>query len=102
MKDKGAPVDWVAVNPMIALTEPIALSKNANNPNVAKLFIGLLLSKGGAELLASEGRVPARTRCEPKAERTNSENLNLYPVNVSSEKLDPSGIGSFSGLLISK
>lgn len=98
MKEKGAPVDWVAVDPMITLTEPIALSKKAPNPNVGKLFIDFLLSKEGAELLASEGRVPARKGVKPKAERLNPENLRLYPVNVSSEKLDPRGYREFFGI----
>ncbi|MEX0806208.1 MAG: extracellular solute-binding protein [Candidatus Binatia bacterium] len=98
MKEKGAPVDWVAVDPMITLTEPIAQSKNAKNPNVAKLFIDFLLSKEGAELLASEGRVPARKGVKPKVERLNPENFNLYPVNVSSEKLNPREYREFFGI----
>lgn len=98
MKEKGAPIDWVAVDPVIAITEPIALSKNAPHPNAGKLFIDFLLSKEGAELLKKQQRVPARLDVEPLTDRLNPQKLKLHPVNISSEKLDPKGFREYFGI----
>lgn len=98
VKAKGAPVDWVGVEPMIAITEPIALSKYAPHPNVGKLLIDFVLSKEGAELLKRQRRVPARLDVDPLTERLNPKSLKLYPVNISSERLDPEGFKAFFGV----
>lgn len=97
MKAIGAPIDWVAMEPMIAITEPIALSKHARHPNVGKLFIDFVLSKEGAELLKSQRRVPARLDVDPLTKRLDPRNLKLHPVNISSERLDQEGFRAFFG-----
>jgi ABC-type Fe3+ transport system substrate-binding protein len=98
MKSKGAPIDWVAANPMIAISEPIALYRNAPHPNTGKLFIDFVLSQEGARLLRGQQRLPARLDVEPLTERLNPKNLKLYPVNISIEKLDPQGFRNFFGV----
>jgi iron(III) transport system substrate-binding protein len=97
-RTKGAPIDWVALDPMIAVSEPIALYRHAPHPNVAKLFIDFLLSQEAANLLRSQQRIPARLDVEPLTERLNPKKLKLYPVNISIEKLDPRGFRRFFGV----
>ena len=60
-KSAGAPLDWVAVEPV--LVHPIAnfINKNAAHPNAARLFTDFALSKEGQEKLRDEGRIPARS-----------------------------------------
>ncbi len=98
MRSKGAPIDWVSVDPMIALSEPIALYRNAPHPNAGKLFIDFILSQEGARLLRGQQRIPARLDVESLTERLNPRNLKLYPVNISIEKLDPQGFRNFFGV----
>lgn len=44
-KDLGAPVDWVALNPVFSIPVGMGLYKWAPHPNAAKLYIDFMLSK---------------------------------------------------------
>jgi iron(III) transport system substrate-binding protein len=95
VKAKGAPVDWVALDPMIAISQPIALYRHAPRPNAGKLFIDFVLSKEGAGLLREQQRIPARLDVEPLTAKLDPNRLKLHPVNVSIEKLDTQGFRQF-------
>ena len=60
LKQKGAPVEWVAPRPTTANVLPIAIGKNAQHPNAGKLFMDYMLSEDGQKLLISMGRTPVR------------------------------------------
>ncbi len=60
-KSAGAPLDWVAVEPVLILPLALMLNKNAPNPNAGRLFIDFVLSKSGQEILRDKGRIPARS-----------------------------------------
>jgi iron(III) transport system substrate-binding protein len=60
LKEKGAPVEWVAPRPTTANVLPIALAKNAQHPNAARLFMDYVLSEEGQRALSKMGRTPAR------------------------------------------
>ena len=49
LKKDSAPIDWVAADPIIALTFGLALVKDAPHPNAARLFIDFILSREGRE-----------------------------------------------------
>ena len=55
LKKDGAPIDWVAADPIIGLTFGLGLVKDAPHPNAARLFIDFLLSREGQEILAAVG-----------------------------------------------
>jgi iron(III) transport system substrate-binding protein len=95
VKAKGAPVDWIALDPMIAISQPIALYRHAPRPNAGRLFIDFVLSQEGARLLREQQRIPARLDIEPLTARLDPNRLKLHPVNVSIEKLDPQGFRRF-------
>jgi len=69
LKLGGAPMDWVALNPVYANIHPIALSAKAPNPNAGKLFIDFLLSKVGQEILRAQKRIPDRIDTPPEIPR---------------------------------
>jgi iron(III) transport system substrate-binding protein len=60
IRRKGAPVDWVAQDPVFTKFQPIGVGAKASHPNAAKLFIDFVLSEEGQKLIASFGRVPTR------------------------------------------
>ena len=66
MKTKGAPVDWIGLEPVITYTVATSLPSQPNNPNSAKLFIEWLLSREGQEVINQYGRVPIRDDVESK------------------------------------
>ncbi|MEA2906938.1 MAG: iron(III) transport system substrate-binding protein [Alphaproteobacteria bacterium] len=59
VKKKGAPVDWVAVEPVVGRPQALAVAKNAPHPNAALLFVDFLLSPEGQKLLNDLDRNPA-------------------------------------------
>jgi len=69
LKLGGAPVDWVALNPVYANIHPVALSAKAPNPNAGKLFVDFLLSKTGQEILRAQKRIPDRIDTPPEIPR---------------------------------
>ncbi|HEY7165956.1 MAG TPA: extracellular solute-binding protein [Candidatus Binatia bacterium] len=60
MKQKGAPVDWIGLEPVIAYTVAVSLPSRPPHPNSARLFTEWLLSKEGQEVINQYGRVPVR------------------------------------------
>jgi iron(III) transport system substrate-binding protein len=74
LKRKGAPVDFVPVQPVVARPQGIGVAKNAPHPNAALLFADFVLSPEGQKLFESLGRVPASTRVKSE--------LNDFPFTV--------------------
>lgn len=77
-RGRGAPVDWVAVNPVIVGVHPIAVSAKASSPNSARLFLDFVLSKDGQKLISDMQRIPTRLDVPPKVERL-TKGLTLHP-----------------------
>jgi len=60
LKTKGAPVDWICLEPVITYTVAVSLPSNPPHPFAAKLFAEWLLTKEGQEVINQYGRVPIR------------------------------------------
>jgi iron(III) transport system substrate-binding protein len=54
-KQKGAPVEWRPLEPVVATVGSAALMAKAHNPHTALLFIDFLLSKEGQQLIMKGG-----------------------------------------------
>ena len=62
LKRRGAPIDWVPMQPVVARAQGIAIARNAPHPQAASAFVDFVLSPEGQELLNSMGRVPVSTK----------------------------------------
>ncbi|MGZ9173906.1 MAG: ABC transporter substrate-binding protein [Candidatus Binatia bacterium] len=98
LRTRGAPVDWVSLKPMVAAPISIALAARPMNPNAANLFVDLVLSKEGSEILKSMGRVPTRGDVLPSAKRLDAKDLDLFSLHVSSDEMDPEDFRKSFGL----
>jgi len=59
-KAKGAPVEFVFPEEGVsAISEPVAILANTQNPEAARAFIDFLISREGQEMAASQGYMPA-------------------------------------------
>jgi iron(III) transport system substrate-binding protein len=74
LKAKGAPIDFVPVQPVIARPQGIGVVRNAPHPNAAVLFMDFVLSPEGQRLFESMGRVPASTKLKSE--------LNNFPFTM--------------------
>jgi iron(III) transport system substrate-binding protein len=81
LKRKGAPIDYVPVQPVVARPQGIGMAKNAAHPNAAHLFNEYVLSPEGQTLFASMGRTPAKV----KSESNNFRFTLIDPVTVLDE-----------------
>jgi iron(III) transport system substrate-binding protein len=88
--EKGAPVQWVAPNPLIG-GDPntISLLKNAPRPNAAKVFIDFMLSSEGQKLLQDKGRSPGRIGLGPKNPRL--KGAKTFTLRVSPDEYEQLG-----------
>lgn len=57
-KNRGAAVDWAAVEPLIARPQGIGIARHAPHPHAALLFADFMLSPEAQGMLAVMGRVP--------------------------------------------
>lgn len=89
LKKKGAPVDWVPVKSLVAIPISMALAAKAPHPHAAQLFLDLVLSKAGAELLREMGRIPTRRDVDPSVKRLDPKNLDLIPLRIGSDEMNP-------------
>jgi len=57
---KGAPIDWIRMEPVVASASLLGLIKGGPNPNAGKLLIDFILSEEGQNVLATTGYLPTR------------------------------------------
>jgi iron(III) transport system substrate-binding protein len=79
LKQKGAPIDWFAMSPVIARTNGSGVSKRAPHPYAALLFYDFLIDKG-QDLLVKMNYVPTSKRAQSPLK------------NVSLKLVDPAAI----------
>jgi len=58
-KKQGKPVDWVALEPVVARANSLGVMRKAPHPRAAQLFYEFLISDEGQRLFASREYVPA-------------------------------------------
>lgn len=63
---KRAPVEWIAMEPALAVFSCLSLTAGAPNPNAGKLFIDFLMSEEGQKLYRDADYLPVDPGVEPK------------------------------------
>ena len=61
LKKDGAPIEWIAPEPVIGLTFGLAVVKGSPHPHAARLLVDYLLSREGQEIMGSAGYFAPRT-----------------------------------------
>ncbi|MFC1817093.1 ABC transporter substrate-binding protein [Thermodesulfobacteriota bacterium] len=82
LKGKGAPVEWIAIEPVVPTIHPLALSAHAPHPNAAKLFMEFMLSREGQEILKGDFYIPSRMDVKALIPSM-KEGLKILPFNPS-------------------
>jgi iron(III) transport system substrate-binding protein len=59
LKQRGAPIDWVPIEPTLARPQGVGVARNAPHPHAAALLADFFLSPEAQTLLNSLGRPPA-------------------------------------------
>ena len=64
--EKGAPVRWLAIEPILAPLSVESVVKDAPHPNAARLYVDFLVSEEAAQVLADVGFLPAHPKVAAK------------------------------------
>lgn len=72
-KAKGAPVDWVPLNPVTAQLSRISLVKQPPHPNAAMLFLDFMFSAAGQKVIQAGGGIPAKPGVDAKVAKLKPE-----------------------------
>ncbi len=67
LKRRGAPIDWLPVEPVVARPQGIAVMKRAPHPHAALLFADFVLSPEGQELFNAMGRIPTSLKVKTRS-----------------------------------
>ena len=70
-KKRGAPVDWAAVEPVLARPQGVGVARNAPRPHAALLFADFMLSREAQEMMAKMGRAPVSRLVKSESSPTN-------------------------------
>ena len=92
MRRDGAPIQWVAVDPVVANLLCISVGMDALNPNTARLFVDFATSKEGQTIVSERfQRVPAHMDVEANPPSL-TRGINFWPSNPElGEKIDHYG-----------
>ncbi len=77
-KSKGAPIEWVADEPVTNQVAGVGMAQKAPHPNAAKLLIDFIISKKGQEIIRQFNRIPARPDVLPNPPHL-IQGLKLFP-----------------------
>lgn len=81
-KAKGAPIEFVFPKEGVSIvTEPVAMMKNAKNPDGAKAFIDFVLSDAGQRLVLKQGYLPADASLPAPEGFPARESIKLMPYD---------------------
>jgi len=67
--NQGAPIEWVALEPVVVIINAVNIAQRAPHPAAAKLFIDFLFSKPAQVKLRELSRIPSRSDVEPDPPR---------------------------------
>jgi iron(III) transport system substrate-binding protein len=62
LKQRGAPIDWLPIEPTLARPQGVGVARLAAHPHAAALFADFILSPDAQALLNSMGRPPANQK----------------------------------------
>ena len=80
MTSRGAPVDWLPLEPAVTQVNPAMIAAKAPHPNAAKLLINYILSEEGQTIIKNVSRVPIRPGVKPKVARLDQSTLKIHYV----------------------
>lgn len=67
--NKGAPVEWVALEPVVTIINTVSVAQKAPHPAAARLFVDFLFSKPAQLKLREMSRIPSREDVDPDPPR---------------------------------
>jgi iron(III) transport system substrate-binding protein len=100
LKEKGAPLDWVALDPYFSQANMIMLARYAPHPHAAALFLDWSLSEEGQSIVTSFGRVVARNGVKQRFPELMQKKSRLVDMDLIDPKVEKPLIKEFREIFI--
>lgn len=101
MKANGAPIEWVAIEPVVPEIHPVGLFSYAPHPNAAMLFIDFILSRECQEMIANIFYIPSRSDVDPIVPRL-KKGMKILPFDFSIGDEYPRYVKLYREILMNK
>jgi iron(III) transport system substrate-binding protein len=88
--ERGAPVDWIAINPSMAILSVAGVSKDAPHPNAGKLLVDFLVSDEAQQLFREAGYIPVAPDVPPRNPALRPDGMVFRAIFFSPEAIDQS------------
>ena len=85
---KGAPVDWIRMEPAMVVLNIVSLLAHSPHPNAGKLFIDFLESEDGQKIFRDADYLPANPAVPPKNPSLTPQGGHFRATTFSPETLD--------------
>ena len=86
LKERGAPIDWKALQPAFGRADGIAVAKSAQHPHAALLFADFVLSPEGQRFIKQASRVPVNRRVDTSFDKGEFRIIDLAALLQSWDK----------------
>lgn len=87
-KQKGAPIDWIAINPAMAILSVAGVTQGAPHLNAGKLFVAFLISDDGQRLFRDNDYIPVSPAIPPREPRLRPDGKNFRAHFFTPEEID--------------
>jgi ABC-type Fe3+ transport system substrate-binding protein len=89
-RQRGAPIDWIAMNPSMAILSVAGVTKDAPHPNAGKLFVDFLVSEDGQKLFRESDYIPVDPAVPPRDPRLRPDGKTFRGIFFTPEEIDES------------
>jgi ABC-type Fe3+ transport system substrate-binding protein len=87
---RGAPIDWIPMNPAMVVLSVAGVTKDAPHPNAAKLLVDFFVSEEGQRLFRDADYIPAAPDMPPREPALRPDGKSFRAIFFSPEQTDAS------------
>ncbi|MDB5642058.1 MAG: putative binding protein component of iron transporter precursor [Hyphomicrobiales bacterium] len=85
---KGAPVDWIPMDPALGVLSVISVTKDAPHPNAGRLFLEFLMSEDGQKIYRDAEYLPVDPNVPPKDLALRPDGVKFRAIYKTPEEVD--------------
>jgi iron(III) transport system substrate-binding protein len=85
---KGAPVEWIPMDPALGVLSVISVTKDAPHPNAGRLFVEFLMSEDGQKIYRDAEYLPVDPNVPPKDLGLRPDGVNFRAIYKTPEEID--------------
>lgn len=90
-REKGAPIKWIKMEPLVANVGAVGMSAHAPHPNAAKLFLEYIFSEEGQKVIRDANYPPAHPNVAAKDPMITPSKGNFKVTTLTPEMTEASG-----------